>query len=71
MPVNHVDLWMGGNAACTHNPEKKALIHCEDQWTQHNRVILNPPAGEPVDTTPLFTLPATCHGGSADTAGGG
>ena len=66
VPDNHVDLWMGGDAASTHNPEKRALLNCEDQWTRHATVILNPPSNEPVDTTPMFTPPATCHGGSGD-----
>ncbi len=64
VPNNHVDLWMGGDAAATHNPEKRALLNCEDQWTRHAKVILNPPSDEPVDTTPMFTPPTTCHGGS-------
>jgi len=29
-------------------------------------VIRNPPSNEPVDTTPLFTPPTTCHGGTGD-----
>jgi hypothetical protein len=66
---NHVDLWMGGDSNSTHNPEKNALLNCEDQWTGHNTVILNPPSNEAVDTTPLFTPPTTCHGGSGDSGG--
>jgi hypothetical protein len=69
--TNHVDLWMGGNSASTRNPEKAALLNCENTWTQHNTVILNPPSNEPVDTTPLFTPPTTCHGGTGDGGGGG
>jgi hypothetical protein len=69
--TNHVDLWMGGDASSTHNPEKKALLHCEDKWTRHATVILNPPSNEPVDTTALFTPPTTCHGGTGDIASGG
>jgi hypothetical protein len=64
--TNHVDLWMGGNSASTHNPEKKALLACEDRWTRNATVILNPPSNEPVDTTPLFTPSTTCHGGTGD-----
>src|SRR5690242_8917100 len=71
VPNNHVDLWMGGDAAATHNPEKRALLNCEDRWTRHARVILRPPSSEPVDTTPMFTPPTTCHGGSGDRASGG
>jgi hypothetical protein len=63
---NHVDLWMGGDSKSTSNPEKKALLACEDEWTQHNTVIESPPSNEPVDTTALFTPPTTCHGGTGD-----
>jgi hypothetical protein len=63
---SHVDLWMGGDANATKQPEKKALLACEDQWTQHATVMLNPSSTEPVDTTPLFTPPTTCHGGQGD-----
>jgi hypothetical protein len=68
---NHVDLWMGGDSNSTHNPEKSALLNCENKWTGHNTVILNPPSNEPVDTTALFTPPTTCHGGSGDGGSGG
>ena len=68
--TNHVDLWMGGDAGSLHNPEKSALLNCENTWTQHNTVILNPPSNEPVDTTALFTPPTTCHGGSGDSRRG-
>lgn len=70
VPDNHVDLWMGGDAGSTQNPEKRALLNCEDQWTRHAKVILNPPSNEPVDTTPMFTPPTTCHGGSGDATTG-
>ena len=46
---DHVDLWMGGDHNSTHNPEKRALLACEDKWTKHARVILHPPSSEPVD----------------------
>jgi hypothetical protein len=69
--TNHVDLWMGGDKNSTRNPEKNALLNCENTWTTHNTVILNPPSNEPVDTTPLFTAPTTCHGGTGDGGGGG
>jgi hypothetical protein len=69
--THHVDLWMGGDANSTHNPEKKALLHCEDKWTRHATVVLNPPSNEPVDTTALFTPPTTCHGGTGDVVSGG
>jgi hypothetical protein len=64
--LNHVDLWMGGDAASKTNPEKKALLGCEDTWTRHDTVILDPPSTEPVDTSPLFSPPTTCHGGTGD-----
>jgi hypothetical protein len=64
--TNHVDLWMGGDSRSTHNPEKSALLNCEDKWTQNNTVILSPPSNEPVDTKALFTPQTTCHGGSGD-----
>jgi hypothetical protein len=67
----HWDLWMGGDSGSTHNPEKAALLNCENKWTVHTTVILNPPTNEPVDTTPLFTPPTTCHGGAGDGGGGG
>jgi len=66
VPNNHVDLWMGGNKNSLHNPEKKALLTCEDTWTRHATIILDPAATEPVDATPLFTPPTTCHGGQGD-----
>jgi hypothetical protein len=56
------------NKASTHNPEKRALLACEDRWTRHATVILDPPSNEPVDTTPLFSPPTTCHGGTGDRA---
>jgi hypothetical protein len=64
--TNHVDLWMGGDSKSTSNPEKDALLNCENEWTQDNTVIENPPSNEPVDTTALFTPPTTCHGGTGD-----
>lgn len=67
VPDHHVDLWMGGDKASLTNPEKQALLACEDTWTRNSAsVMLNPPSDEPVDTTPLFTPPTTCHGGSGD-----
>ena len=64
---HHIDLWMGGDKNSVKNPEKDALLDCEDQWTQDKTpVILSPPKNEPVDKTPLFTPPKTCHGGQGD-----
>ncbi|HEV2373408.1 MAG TPA: hypothetical protein VGS19_14690 [Streptosporangiaceae bacterium] len=67
----HWDLWMGGDRNSTHGQEHTALLACEGKWTTHATVILNPPANLPVDTTPLFTPPTTCHGGAGDGGGGG
>lgn len=64
--TNHLDLWMGGDKGSKTNPEKHALLACEDTWTRHAKVILDPPANEPVDNKPLFTPPTTCHGGKGD-----
>jgi hypothetical protein len=67
VPDNHVDLWMGGNKASLHQPEEHALLACEDKWTRNpTDVVLDPPSNEPVDTTPLFKPPDTCHGGAGD-----
>ncbi len=64
--TNHVDLWMGGDKNSRRDPEKRALLACEDRWTRHATVMLDPPATEPVSTTPLFTPPTACHGGQGD-----
>ncbi len=64
--ANHVDLWMGGNKNSKTQPEKHALLTCEDTWTRRSAVILNPTSTEPVDTAPLFAPPTTCHGGQRD-----
>jgi hypothetical protein len=64
--TDHVDLWMGGDAASRRKPERRALLTCEDTWTRDAVVIQSPPATEPVDTSPLFTPPTTCHGGTGD-----
>jgi hypothetical protein len=57
---------MGGDGSSRKEPEKRALLNCEDEWTQHTKIILDPASTEPVDTTPLFTPPTTCHGGAGD-----
>ena len=62
----HLDLWMGGDALSKKQPERKALLGCENTWTRTTTVIESPPSNEPVDTTPLFTPPVTCHGGTGD-----
>ena len=65
--TRHVDLWMGGDQRSTKQPEKHALLACEERWTlRHSPIVLDPPSTEPVDPTPLFTPPGTCHGGQGD-----
>ena len=51
-----IDLWAGGNSGSLHNPQKDALLNCEDNLTQGNggQVTLNPASNLPVDTTPIF-----------------
>jgi hypothetical protein len=51
-----IDLWAGGDKASLHNPEKKALLACEDALTQPNggNILVNAPSGLPVVTTPIF-----------------
>jgi 3D (Asp-Asp-Asp) domain-containing protein len=51
----HVDVWMNSDGT----ESASALMACEDQWTQNAAsVVVAPPLGLPVGTTPLFT-PAT------------
>lgn len=64
--ANHVDLWMGGDRNSKKQPERKALLKCEGQWTRYATVIIDPRATEPVDARPLFTPPTVCHGGRGD-----
>ena len=47
------DLWAGGDKNSTKNPEKSALLNCEDSLTRNAQMIINPPSNEPVDSTPL------------------
>lgn len=51
-----IDLWAGGDKNSLHNPEKKALLNCEDALTQPNggHIVVNAPSGLPVVTTPIF-----------------
>ncbi len=49
-----IDLWAGGDKNSTKEPEKSALLNCEDALTRHGSVIINPPSNEPVNTTPIF-----------------
>ncbi len=62
------DMWAGGNAASLHQPERRALLQCEDTWTRADSVhdsddptvIINPPSNLPVTTNPIFAPPTTC-----------
>jgi hypothetical protein len=51
-----IDLWAGGDSRSLKNPDKTALLNCEDALTQDNggTVTLNPPSNLPVDTTPIY-----------------
>jgi hypothetical protein len=48
------DLWAGGDKNSVKDPEKTALLNCEDSLTRHTQVIVNPPGNLPVNTTPIF-----------------
>jgi hypothetical protein len=48
------DLWAGGDKNSLKNPEKSALLNCEDALTRHATIIVNPAAGLPVNTSPIF-----------------
>jgi hypothetical protein len=48
------DLWAGGDKNSLKNPEKSALLNCEDSLTRHTQIIVNPAANLPVDATPIF-----------------
>jgi hypothetical protein len=62
------DMWAGGDSASLHQPERRALLQCEDAWTRANSVtdpdnptvIVNPPSNLPVTTDPIFAPPTTC-----------
>ena len=53
-----IDLWAGGDKRSLKNPDKSALLNCEDNLTQDNggQVTLNPPNNLPVDTTPIYNV---------------
>ncbi len=56
------DLWAGGDKNSTKNPEKSALLNCEDSLTRNAQIIINPPSNEPVDKTPIFNASTrVCH----------
>jgi hypothetical protein len=64
------DMWAGGDANSVHNPEKTALLNCENTWTRGNgpnpynqKITVDPAAGLPVDATRIFTPPTTCWSG--------
>ncbi|HTZ07604.1 MAG TPA: Ig domain-containing protein [Acidimicrobiales bacterium] len=65
------DMWAGGDAAAVHQPEKKALLHCESTWTRADSVtdpdnptvIVDPPSGLPVTTAPVFSPTTGCWPG--------
>jgi hypothetical protein len=62
------DMWIGGDSASAHNPERAALFKCESTWTRanaindvHNPIItINPKAGLPVTTARIFSPPTSC-----------
>lgn len=56
------DLWAGGDKNSVRDPEKSALLNCEDALTQHAQIIINPASNLPVDTTPIFNAKTrACH----------
>jgi hypothetical protein len=66
--LHHLDLWIGGKGG-----DERDAIRCEDALTQslpngtplQTPVILNPPAGLPTSTQPLFnTRTNACFGGA-------
>jgi hypothetical protein len=62
--LRHIDLWAGGDGNSISNPEKTALLNCEDDLTRTGQVIVNPPSNLPVDSRPVFassTLACQAH----------
>jgi hypothetical protein len=65
------DMWAGGDKASRHQPEKRALLQCEDTWTRGNSIndrnnptiTINPPDGLLVTTAPIFSPPTSCWAG--------
>ena len=65
------DMWAGGDSGSLKNPEKAALLACEDTWTRGNSikdpnnpmVEVNPPDDLPVTSAPIFSPPTTCWNG--------
>ncbi len=66
--VYRFDMWAGGDARSLKNPEKGALLACEDALTMGNSptdphnpvVIINPPKTLRVTTAPIFSPPQHC-----------
>ena len=62
------DMWAGGDAGSRRPPERGALRACESTWTRADSVtdpanptiMIDPPAGLPVTTTPIFSGSTTC-----------
>jgi hypothetical protein len=65
------DMWAGGDARSLHNPERAALLACENTWTRGNSIsdprnpiiTVDPPPGLPVTSAAIFTPPTTCWNG--------
>jgi len=65
------DMWAGGDAASVRQPERRALLRCESAWTRGNSitdpdnptVVVDPPPGLPVTTTPIFSSSTGCWPG--------
>lgn len=55
----HIDWWAGGTAA-NKNTSSDPLLACEDQHTLNANVIVNPPAGLPVSTGPIWSAATGC-----------
>lgn len=70
------DMWAGGDANSTSNPEKAVLLACEAALTRDNsprdpgnpRIIVNPRRGLPVTTAPIFSALGRCWHASKDPA---
>ena len=62
------DMWAGGDASSKKNPERAALLACEDALTRGNSitdahnpvVIIEPPRNLAVTTSPIFMPPRRC-----------
>jgi hypothetical protein len=63
--MRHIDLWAGGDSN-----SGQSLLDCEDSLTEQANVIVNPPTGETVDTTPIYnTSTGQCY--TPGSGGGG